>query len=61
MFLLNGRLETLSSTKAFRDLVQSQRCVVPINGYFEWQDGPDRKHPFYINHSEPLFLAALYR
>jgi putative SOS response-associated peptidase YedK len=45
-----------------------QRCVIIINGYYEWkeevsQSGITSKHPYYFHHSEKdyILLAGLFK
>ena len=67
--LINARAETLTTSPAFRSSAQHKRCLVPMDGYYEWMPtaepgaGPKaRKTPFYI-HSEddrPLLVAGLW-
>jgi putative SOS response-associated peptidase YedK len=34
---INARIETCSTSGAFRDAVKKRRCLVPSNGFFEWK------------------------
>lgn len=60
--LFNARSETVADKPAFRKLVRSQRCLVPANGFYEWERSGGRKLPHYFTViDEPLFaLAGLY-
>ena len=46
----------------FRELLESQRCLVPASGFFEWKHEDGRKVPFYIHVKDnPVFgFAGLY-
>jgi len=63
---INARAESLTEKPMFRSLVKRRRCVVPANGFYEWQrtgQGKESgKQPFYIHlKDEPMmFLAGLY-
>lgn len=57
---INARMETLSTNGMFRGSFASQRCLIPMSGYFEWTDEPDGKQPYYIHGSETLAAAGLY-
>ena len=35
--LINARLETLIEKITFKNLIQTSRCLVPADGYFEWK------------------------
>ena len=55
----NARAETLSSKHAFSKAFESQRCLIPMTGFFEWQHLDNKKMPWYISVSdEPVFSVA---
>ncbi len=60
--LINARLETADTKPSFRGPLTYARCVVPAEGYYEWQGAPGAKRPFYIARPDgkPLALAGLY-
>lgn len=53
----NARSEEVETKPAFRHLVGRHRCLVPANGFYEWQSTPDNgRQPFYFSlRDEPLF------
>lgn len=54
-----ARLETLNSQPMFREAFQSRRCLIPINGFYEWR-GNQFKRPFWISSEDKLlYMAAL--
>lgn len=59
---INARAETLLEKPMFRSLVGKQRCLVPANGFYEWQRHDGRKQPYRIRlRDDALFgLAGLY-
>ncbi len=59
---INARAESLAEKPMFRELLRSQRCLVPASGFFEWKHEDGRKVPFYIHVKEdPIFgFAGLY-
>ena len=66
--LINARADKVTSSPVFRSSAKSKRCLVPMDGYYEWRvnaDGADkksRKTPFlmYREDGEPLFMAGLW-
>jgi putative SOS response-associated peptidase YedK len=56
--LINARGETLAERPRFRDLLNGGRCVVPADGFFEWQEG----QPWWYSAPDggPLFFAGLW-
>lgn len=70
--MINARAETLSEKRSFRDLVPSRRCVIPMDGFYEWTPGrPDGplgrggrplKQPYYIQRTDrrPVVVAGLW-
>jgi putative SOS response-associated peptidase YedK len=59
---INARAETVAERPMFRDLLRERRCVVPIDGYYEWRTTSSGKVPFWfhLKSGEPFFLAALW-
>jgi putative SOS response-associated peptidase YedK len=46
----------------FRAAFRRQRCLVPADGYYEWQPAADGKQPYYIKLADdgPFALAGLW-
>jgi putative SOS response-associated peptidase YedK len=61
---INARAETLLERAYFRSALRQGRCLIPADGFFEWQAQPERsgKQPMYIRLKDGgLFaLAGLY-
>ncbi|MGY1701016.1 SOS response-associated peptidase [Geodermatophilus sp. SYSU D00766] len=62
--LLNARVESLTEKLAFRSAARSRRCLVPADGWYEWQKRLDApaKQPFFITPADGsvLAMAGLY-
>ncbi|MDT8430894.1 MAG: SOS response-associated peptidase [Bacteroidales bacterium] len=58
----NARGESLHEKPSFRKAATSQRCLVVVSGFFEWQHVAGQKIPWYIRHQQQeLFsLAGIY-
>lgn len=64
--LINARAETVFEKPSFRNLVKRYRCVVPINGFYEWrrpQEEGARKVPWYFlpADGEVMLLGGIYQ
>ena len=59
---INTRGESVADKPCFRTAFGRRRCIVPINGFYEWQTVAGGKQPFYIHPvGEEFFgLAGLW-
>jgi putative SOS response-associated peptidase YedK len=44
----NARVETVATKPFFREPFKKKRCLMPVSGYYEWQDTPGGKQPWYF-------------
>ena len=67
--VINGRLEELGEKVMFRELLEGKRCVLAVNGYYEWTTQTKPKKPYLITKKESqksppnqsiLKLACIY-
>jgi putative SOS response-associated peptidase YedK len=58
--LINARAETVVTASAFRKAFEQRRCLVPVDGFFEWKKVGKQKQPYMIAiaDSEPFTLAG---
>jgi putative SOS response-associated peptidase YedK len=60
MATFNARAETVETKPFFRDAFKRNRCLIPMSGYYEWQDTPAGKQPYYFTARDgsPILTAA---
>ncbi|MDB5560165.1 MAG: yedK [Enterovirga sp.] len=59
---INARGETVASTAAFKGAYAKRRCLVPVDGFYEWRKIGAAKQPYAIGlaDGEPFTLAGLW-
>jgi putative SOS response-associated peptidase YedK len=55
--LINARAESAAGKPAFRDAVARRRCLLPADGWYEWQRVGSHKQPFFITPADGSGLA----
>jgi putative SOS response-associated peptidase YedK len=60
--LINARAETAAEKPTFRSAFRHRRCLIPTDGFYEWQKTGGRKQPFYIKmrDGQPFAFAGLW-
>ena len=67
--LINARAETVTTSGAFRNSAKGKRCLVPMDGWYEWRPNGETasgkkapKTPFYMHGAdgELLYMAGLW-
>jgi putative SOS response-associated peptidase YedK len=58
--MINARSETLTEKPSFKGLVQKNRCIIPMNGFYEWdRSDQKRKVPYFVPRADGhLMLTA---
>jgi len=54
---LNARAETIFDKPAFRLSIQAKRCLVLVDGFYEWREVGKKKYPYYIRLSNDSAFA----
>jgi putative SOS response-associated peptidase YedK len=60
--MINARSETVGSKPAFREALRSRRCLVPADGFYEWQKHGGQKQAMFIHRPDdsPFAFAGLW-
>lgn len=60
--LANARAETVAEKPSFRSAFKKQRCLVPVDGFYEWNQTtkPKQPHYFFMKDEKPFFIAGLW-
>lgn len=59
---INARSETLFEKKSFRESFKSKRCLVIVNGFYEWEKRDKEKIPYFVKpvNTDYFALAGLW-
>ncbi len=60
--MINARAETLAEKPSYKTALRKQRCLIPADGFFEWQKQAGVKQPVRIilKSKEPFGFAGLW-
>ncbi|XP_062198189.1 uncharacterized protein LOC133900918 isoform X3 [Phragmites australis] len=60
--MFNARSESVKEKSSFQRLIPKNRCLVAVEGFYEWKKDGSKKQPYYIHFQDnrPLVFAALY-
>src|SRR5919106_4296550 len=60
--MINARGETVHTARAFREAYGRRRCLVPADGFFEWQKQGKLRQPFLVERKDraPFAFAGLW-
>jgi putative SOS response-associated peptidase YedK len=59
---LNARSETIFEKPMFKQSILSKRCLVVVDGFFEWRHLNDKRYPYYVRLTDhqPFALAGIW-
>jgi putative SOS response-associated peptidase YedK len=59
---INARAETIARTRMFAEAYARRRCLIPVDGFYEWQVGPRGKQPYAIGMADgaPFALGGVW-
>ncbi len=63
--MINARAETLAEKPSFRQAYAKRRCLIPADGFYEWQrpaggKGPGIPYHIHLLEGRPFFIAGLW-
>jgi len=60
--VINARGESVLDKPAFSHAMKRRRCLIPADGFYEWQATGGRKQPYYVRAKSgaPLAFAGLW-
>lgn len=58
--LINARVETVYQKPSFKNAIRRRRCLIPADGFYEWQrDMPGKKQAYFVHRADDgLFALA---
>lgn len=59
---LNARADTIYEKPSYKQSIVSQRCVLVVDGFFEWRHENGKKHPYYIYPADEtvFYMGCIY-
>ena len=59
--MINARAETVAQSRAFARSWQERRCLVPVDGWYEWRRvSGTGKQPYFMTRPESLVLGGIW-
>lgn len=60
--MINARSETVHEKPAFRTALKHRRCIIPANGFYEWEAVEGKKKPLYVKlkDDKPMLFAGIW-
>lgn len=59
---INARSETVATTAAFRDSFARKRCLIPADGFYEWEPPEEGRTPHWVYRADgyPMVFAGIW-
>ena len=59
---INARVETISTAPAFRDSFARRRCLIPADGFYEWEPAEDGRTPHWVYRADghPMVFGGIW-
>lgn len=59
--MINARVETVTDSRAFARSFSERRCLIPVDGWYEWRKVPGAgKQPYFMTRPESLVLGGIW-
>lgn len=60
--MINARVETVAEKPAYRNALRYRRCLIPVDGFYEWRADGRGKQPYVLRARDrwPMALAGLW-
>ena len=61
--MINARLETVTASRAFANAFERRRCIVPADGFYEWERRADgTKQAWFVHRADdrPIAMAGIW-
>ena len=55
--MINARADTVATKPAFRKAFESRRCLIPADGFYEWQKLGKVKQPYFFHRPDDSLFA----
>jgi len=59
---INARVETVATTPMFRDSFSRKRCLIPADGFYEWEPAAEGRTPHWAQRDDghPMAFAGIW-
>ena len=59
---INARVETVATTGMFRDSFSRKRCLIPADGFYEWEPPEEGRAPHWVYRADghPMVFAGIW-
>jgi putative SOS response-associated peptidase YedK len=54
---INARAETVTKRPMFRDAMEHRRCLIPVDGFYEWKGAKPPKQPYFFHMKDDRLFA----
>ena len=58
--IINAQAESVARKPTFREAVLARRCLVPLDGFYEWRRAARARQPMYFGGKAPLAAAGIW-